>query len=260
MTSSQCQRDAQAVVAEIWSRHPALAQVAVAFPALAPGSPPGIDALRAMLHSMGVGVELMTKIDRAQSYEEHISCGRLPTRPDHWHDVFNAVAFASFPLAKRRLHGAVLHEQRQRRREQITRRTRVEDTLTLLDEATLLICCAPPAKQQVVDCRASGDIAELSKVLKNVAAKIGVLGHALHEHLIFERPEVGAGGWVLAVESCPVCGQICFDAVDRQLAREIASGQFQTPCFGPSIPWSSPLTDHWMRDLPLQRCRPTVPV
>lgn len=42
--------------------------------------------------------------DPASLYDAQILAGRVPTRPGSWHDLMNALVWASFPIAKRRLH------------------------------------------------------------------------------------------------------------------------------------------------------------
>jgi len=74
-------------------------------------------------------------------YELHIhETGCVPTRPGNLHDLFNALAWLSFPRLKatlNALHAAEIpHEG--------GRRGRFRDLLTLLDEGGALVACADP--------------------------------------------------------------------------------------------------------------------
>ncbi|MFO0627145.1 MAG: DUF3025 domain-containing protein [Polyangiales bacterium] len=66
--------------------------------------------------------------------------GEIPTRPENWHDLFNALVWASFPRAKARLSARQrrLHEDRARRGDDTHARTRAQDALALLDEGGAL--------------------------------------------------------------------------------------------------------------------------
>ena len=86
--------------------------------------------------------------DWRQGYEPRIYLsGELPTRASSWHDCFNLLAWATFPLAKAALnarHYALL-EARASTLAYATHRTARQDALTQFDESGVIVLCAEPA-------------------------------------------------------------------------------------------------------------------
>jgi hypothetical protein len=82
-------------------------------------------------------------IDAAALYDGRISVeGVVPTRPRSWHDLMNALVWASFPRSKRALHARLYRAMRERLAAPATRlpnaRTREQDLLAMLDEGGVL--------------------------------------------------------------------------------------------------------------------------
>lgn len=109
--------------------------------------------------------------------------GEIPTRPDNWHDLFNALVWASFPRAKSRLSARQrrLHEERARRGDDTHARTRAQDALALLDEGGALSLCAPGD----FDAITSGlNDRALGEIVREGRARVLLFGHAALEHLV----------------------------------------------------------------------------
>ena len=105
------------------------------------------------------GLELRFVLPRAQGdreprhYERHIAAtGEVETRPENWHDLFNALAWITYPLAKARInaqHAAILEEGGD---EEAKRRSPERDALTLFDEGGVIVASrAPQLLRLVVD-------------------------------------------------------------------------------------------------------------
>jgi hypothetical protein len=123
------------------------------------------------------------------SYDASILEGRVPTRACNWHDLFNALIWAAFPAAKMALHG--------RQRELILGRTgllaaapstpqarsRVEDTLAMIDEGGLLLPHLPGAAEATQEAIRREDPGALNLLAGQGALRPLVFGHALLEHL-----------------------------------------------------------------------------
>jgi hypothetical protein len=109
--------------------------------------------------------------------------GEIPTRPDNWHDLFNALVWASFPRAKSRLSARQrrLHEERARRGDDTNARTRAQDALALLDEGGVLSLCAPGDLDTLT--RALSD-RPLAEIVREGRARVLLFGHAALEHLV----------------------------------------------------------------------------
>ena len=84
-------------------------------------------------------------------YELHIAAtGEVETRPENWHDLFNALAWLSFPEAKARInaqHAAILEE---RGEAEAKRRSPERDALTLFDEGGVAVASSDPGLLQLI--------------------------------------------------------------------------------------------------------------
>ncbi|QJR09607.1 hypothetical protein DSM104443_00656 [Usitatibacter rugosus] len=73
-------------------------------------------------------------------YELHIAdTGEVETRPENWHDLFNALSWIAFPKSKAAInaqHAAILEE---RGEEEAKRRSPERDALTLFDEGGVIV-------------------------------------------------------------------------------------------------------------------------
>ena len=84
-------------------------------------------------------------------YELRIGAsGEVPTRPDNWHDVFNALAWLTWPRAKARInaqHAAILGE---RGDEEARQRSPERDALTLFDEGGVVVAASDPSLLRLI--------------------------------------------------------------------------------------------------------------
>lgn len=78
-------------------------------------------------------------------YELHIAdTGEVETRPENWHDLFNALVWITFPKAKAAInaqHAAILEE---RGESEARRRSPERDALTLFDEGGVAVASSSP--------------------------------------------------------------------------------------------------------------------
>jgi hypothetical protein len=86
-------------------------------------------------------------------YERRIAAsGEVPTRERNWHDLFNALAWITYPQAKARInaqHAAILEEGGE---EEARQRSPERDALTLFDEGGVAIASnAPELLRMVAD-------------------------------------------------------------------------------------------------------------
>ena len=84
-------------------------------------------------------------------YELHIAeTGEVETRPENWHDLFNALVWIAFPKAKAAInaqHAAILEE---RGEEEAKRRSPERDALTLFDEGGVIVASSAPALLRLI--------------------------------------------------------------------------------------------------------------
>jgi hypothetical protein len=80
-------------------------------------------------------------------YEVHVHrTGCVATRPDNWHDFFNALAWLAFPQTKARinaLHAAEIPREK-------GMRGRLRDLLTIFDEGGAIVACAEPELEAMI--------------------------------------------------------------------------------------------------------------
>ena len=87
------------------------------------------------------------RTDRERRYYElHIAqTGEVETRPENWHDLFNALAWLTYPRSKAAInaqHAAILEE---RGDAEAKRRSPERDALTLFDEGGVAVMSSDPA-------------------------------------------------------------------------------------------------------------------
>ena len=155
--------------------------------------------------------------DPASMYDARIAReGCVPTRPGSWHDLMNALVWATFPLAKRALHerqhGLVVPAAPG----ESARRPRELDALALLDEGGLLVMAEGSLTLE------GADIASRERALEEAIAASQatafVFGHAIYEGLVLGRPAPLAS--VVCVAAAADARTV--DHADRALAAVIA--------------------------------------
>ncbi|EXI76181.1 MAG TPA: DUF3025 domain-containing protein [Candidatus Accumulibacter phosphatis] len=153
--------------------------------------------------------------------------GEVATRPDNWHDFFNALVWFAFPLTK-----AVLNARHaELRRQQSTLRCRERDTLTHFDECGVAVIAGNPELLDLVRGFHWRSLfwerrSELSHGLRCL-----VFGHATYEQL--RRPFRGLTAKAVLYQVSPdwldqpLAAQVA--DVDRRLAAGFAGRQYLTP-------------------------------
>lgn len=124
----------------------------------------------------------------AREYETHIlQTGQVPTRPDTWHDVLNALVWLRFPRFKSALnvaHGEALiteiDNQRGRRR----------DAMTVLDESGVWVISQDPHLPELLTACAWQPL--FCERRPDVASRMHfvVVGHALLEKVLAPYPSM----------------------------------------------------------------------
>lgn len=155
--------------------------------------------------------------------------GLLPTREANYHDFFNAMVWATFPLSKAAI-AARQHAIWQRELEPMfaqlpSRRTREQDALAMLDEGGLLVTASPSIEAELRARCEAGDEAWLRAQRKTNAVQSFVFGHALHEHMVSTDALIRANPIVVLTHA--------HEDVDAALASDMASpAHFMEPTPG----------------------------
>ena len=166
----------------------------------------------------------------AVEYERHIfEQGQISTRPDNWHDLFNALAWMQFPAIKSALnarHYAATDTPGP------VGRGRQRDALTLFDECGVIVICTGSKPLLAI---ANHDWNEVFKSgIARWAARYRVLliGHAMREKLL--RPYKAMTANALLVEVTEEMFQAplakLHGQIDSKLAALLGSGSLlQSP-------------------------------
>lgn len=130
--------------------------------------------------------------------------GEVPTRPDNWHDLFNALVWLTFPKAKSALNArhyhALVQEGTADKAESGSQRGAIRDVNTLLDESGVLVVYTDPELAGLLRDFKWKELFWQRR--KQVRTRMGfyIFGHGLYEKVL--QPYIGmtGQGLLLAVE------------------------------------------------------------
>ena len=152
---------------------------------------------------------LPERTSREEAYEARIlRCGEIATRQDSWHDLFNALAWLTFPRIKRELNR--LHCEHAL--VPSGKRGAVRDALTLFDESGVIIACSDLSLAQLL-----ADFQWHALFVQRRAdverhMRFFVLGHALQEQMLRPYPGVTGKALILDCDAAfmhrPLAGQL----------------------------------------------------
>jgi hypothetical protein len=149
--------------------------------------------------------------------------GEVPTRERDWHDLFNALCFATFPRAKLALHRRQYRALQERLGPNAAAmppaRTPEQDALTLFDEGGVVVAGDEHAVRALQGNEPPAHV--LEQLERTGHARIVPFGHALFEHLVEALVCPGGGTRVLALDPLPQDDHVLLDAVDIQLRAQL---------------------------------------
>ena len=116
------------------------------------------------------------------SYEEQIfNAGKVSTRTNNWHDVFNALVWSRFPALKAAMNAKHVAEIQ---RQSGTGRGRLRDALTLWDECGVIVASANGQLLENLADRNWKSAFQVSAHLWQDDIRVFICGHALLEKFI----------------------------------------------------------------------------
>ncbi len=212
---------------DLLERHPAFAPLRGPAGRLGQGAWPSPQALEGLLRDASAavvgGLPVRLVGASAERYEQRLfATGELAHRDGHWHDLFNALAWACFPRAKAQLNAAHVMAWDASGGQRGPRR----DALTLFDESGLVVACPRPELLGLVQSFRWKDLfwdrrAEVCRSLR-----VFVFGHALYEKLLAPYPSITGHALLLEVDECfadrPLGEQLAM--VDAAVAHRLAQG------------------------------------
>ena len=177
--------------------------------------------------------------DQDDPYERRVFLtGEVPVRTANWHDLFNVLAWLSFPHAKAALNARHVSEMPS---EMPGRRGRVRDALTQFDEDGMIVLSSAPDLLGLVRAFRWKDLFWTRRDDVSQRMRFLVFGHALYEKLL--TPFIGVTGRAVLLDTEPELfaasarGEL--GAVDLRLAQRLAAsahlaGQGQLPFSAPA--------------------------
>ena len=199
-----------------------------------PAAAPDTDAVAALaerspiLLPNGRRIRFVPPRDDGLAYEVRLwASGEVATRPDNWHDFFNALVWLSFPRAKLALSAGHARATAAAGQPRGTHR----DALTHFDECGIVVVASQPALLELLrDFRWKALFVERRAEVRR-AMRFFVFGHATYEALLAPFHGLTAkailhvvdADWLALSEAEQVA------AVDALLAADLASPRYARP-------------------------------
>jgi hypothetical protein len=188
---------------------------------LAPDRFPRHDELNALIASGGLsggGAPIRFVPPAAPSrefsaqYEVRIfETGEVQTRPDNWHDLFNALVWLAFPRTKAVLNRHHCEEIRARRGERL--RGTARDVLTLFDEGGIVVAAADAELSSLLHEFRWKELFWKRRAEALRSMRFYVFGHAIYEKAL--EPYKGVTAKALIVDTAP---RLLDAPIERQLS------------------------------------------
>ena len=156
------------------------------------GGSPSLDQLnsfsdeRNLRNESGKPIRFVPPSSSDPYYEVQLyETGRVQTRPDNKHDLFNALAWLAFPRTKARINAMHAAEIPREQTQNAGKRGRLRDMLTIFDEGGAIVVCGAEVAELVRQARWSELFLERHQDLRIV-----VLGHAVLEQALVPHPGI----------------------------------------------------------------------
>jgi hypothetical protein len=118
--------------------------------------------------------------------------GEVQLRPGNWHDLFNALVWFAFPLAKAALNERQFNLLARQRATGAANRGPAQDALTLFDEGGVIVATGDCALSGLLTNHAWKELFWRRRAGVNAHMRFLLLGHALYERML--DPFVGVTG------------------------------------------------------------------
>lgn len=155
--------------------------------------------------------------------------GEVPCLLASYHDLFNALIFAAFPLAKHALHARQFRALKERVEPGVTRlpeaRTREQDALTVFDEGGSVVLVSPEFLAAWQQAKPWTRLTATSE-----QAQLWVFGHALLEHVFYGRLELRSCAVMVVRDETTPGPDHLLEWLDERVARLLQDRErFQSP-------------------------------
>jgi len=156
-------------------------------------------------------------------YEVRIfETGEVQTRPDNWHDLFNALVWLAFPKTKAVLNGHHYEQIEARRGERL--RGTARDVLTLFDEGGVVVGAADAGLSSLLRELKWKELFWTRRADVKRCMRFHVFGHAIYEKAV--EPYKGVTAKALIVDVVPgfagATAELQLAELDAQAARHFS--------------------------------------
>jgi hypothetical protein len=228
---------------------PILAPLAGALAALPADRWPSLDDLNALAGGVATSRGMPLRFVRAHApgdrearkyYELHIAgTGEVETRTGNWHDLFNALAWVTYPAAKARINAQHVAFFEERGDAEARQRSPARDALTLFDEGGVAITSSDPALFRLIEDFGWKELFWARRAEVEAHMRFFAFGHSLHEKALAPHLGMVAKAVFMPVEpafaSAPMAAQL--GQVDAALAIHFADrARFASPRIMPPVP------------------------
>ena len=176
----------------------------------------------------GESIRFVSPIADGLVYECRIhELGAVETRPDNWHDFFNALIWLSFPLSKRVItarHVAAMTPAG-------AQRGQVRDALTHFDECGLVVLSTQPELLDLLRAHRWRELFAERRQAVVANMRFVIFGHATYERLLNPYPGLTAKAILYTVDDAwlDLADAALNAAIDQRLAADVASGRHASP-------------------------------
>ncbi len=169
------------------------------------------------------------------AYEHRIyTTGQVSTRPDNWHDLFNALVWMRFPRIKIAMNTLHFHAYAQ---QADGRRGALRDALTLFDECGVIVFSQRPELLEALAQRRWPEIFQENLFKKDI--QLAICGHAMLEKYLSPYKSMTAKALLIQVDTecmaLPREELLCY--LDKQLAEQLlATNILTSPAYLTPLP------------------------
>lgn len=201
--------------------------------AVALASLTALAASLALRSATGQSLSFPPPQDDGLGYEARIgACGQVETRPDNWHDFFNALVWCAFPLSKRAINGRHLQALAAAGGDAPgSGRGGARDAMTHFDECGALVLSTDPSLLQLLRQFRWQELFWQRRADLAASLRVVVFGHATYESLLAPFRGLMAKA-VLYEADAPALAAVDsgdLTALDARLAAELAAGRHGRP-------------------------------
>jgi hypothetical protein len=159
---------------------------------LEPDRLPDADRLNMLASSLGRRLEsaggklvrFVEPFDAQGGYERAVYAeGKVATRPDDWHDFFNALVWMRFPLLKRELNRRHQRGAMSQQRAGAAGRGPLRDAATLFDESGVIVASSDPGLSELLRRHAWRELFWGRRDEAARKMRFLVVGHAIYDKL-----------------------------------------------------------------------------